>query len=109
MTIFVLQSGTEWGSFPAEQPVRGGGAPPTPPPRIDSTPSQTDDMSLGLQRQLRAHAGREAPADGAVEVPHAAGGAGLPRPGRGPLRQGVSANQLCGNAPRSTPPPVPVL
>src|SRR4051794_41264195 len=34
--MIVLQSGTEWGTFQIEQPVRGGGAPPTPPPRIDS-------------------------------------------------------------------------
>ena len=39
MTTIVLQSGRKWGSFPSRQPVRGGGAPPTPPPRIDSTPS----------------------------------------------------------------------
>ena len=69
MTTIVLQSGTKWGTFPLAKPVRGGGAPPTPPPRIDSTPSARPDMSLGLPRQLRTHARREAPAHGAVEVP----------------------------------------
>src|SRR5829696_6327432 len=101
MTTNVLQSGTEWGTFPLEQPVRGGGAPPTPPPRIDSTPGPPDHMSLGLQRQLRTHAGREAPAHGAVALPRAAGGQGVPGEGAGPLHQRVSRAHLFGDGERS--------
>src|SRR5215211_9412265 len=111
MTAIVLQSGAEWGTFPSEQPVRGGGAPPTPPPRIDSTPTGSPDhMSLGLQRQLRTHAGREAPAHGALAVPRAAGGDGLPGQGPGSLHQRVSREDLFGadgRSPRRAQPDVP--
>ncbi len=31
----VLRCGTKWATTPRDKPVRGGGAPPTPPPRID--------------------------------------------------------------------------
>ena len=37
-----------WGTFPLRQPVRGGGAPPTPPPRIDSTSLLPDSCALAF-------------------------------------------------------------
>ena len=52
-----LHCGGKWGKFAAAS--RGGGAPPTPPPRLDQL-----DWSLpgGFPRHLRPHARREEPA-----------------------------------------------
>ena len=89
-----------WGNVgynTTRQPVRGGGAPPTPPPRIDRAPVLRTSMRLGLPRHVRTHAGRQAPAHGAVEVPRGAVGARRAGQGGGPLRLGVSGRDLRGD------------
>ena len=47
MTTIVLQSGMKWGRTPA-QPDRGGGAPPTPPPRFDFISPDPNDWPWAL-------------------------------------------------------------
>ena len=99
MTTKVLQSGRKWGTNPLAQPDRGGGAPPTPPPRFDSSrrTSSRSAMRLGLPRNVRPHARREEPAHGAVEVPFGARRQGLPRQGRRPLLERLSRGDVHGD------------
>ena len=108
-TTNVLQGGTEWGTVPLYS--RSGVAGLLPLRHLGSTRlhRSTGHMSLGLQRQLRTHARREAPAHGAVEVPRPAGGHGVPREGSGSLHQRVSRTDLFGDDDRSPRRAQPVL
>ena len=98
MTTIVLQSGTKWGTFPLAKPVRGGGAPPTPPPRIDSTSLAprttcalafhgTFDHTLDAKNRLTIPSKFRARARGQ----------GVPRQGRGPLHLALSRGDVHGD------------
>ena len=87
-----LRCGGKWGRTPIAD--RGGGAPPTPPPRPEPPSRDTAHRSRdahGLPRHLRLQPRREEPAHDPGQVPGFAVGGRGPRQGHRALRAGVDA------------------
>ena len=92
-----LRCGGKWGRTPI--PDRGGGAPPTPPPRPELLSRHRRIRSRnahGLPRHLRLQPRREEPAHDPGQVPCFAVGGRRPCQGHRALRPGVDAHRLRG-------------
>src|SRR5918996_2370015 len=110
MSIFVLQSGTVWGTLHLRS--RSGVAGLLPlrhPGSTEPTDFALLDMSLGLPRHLRTLARRQEPADRPGQVPGRAGGEGVSRARRRPLHLALPGGDLHGADGGRAVRPEPVL